>query len=333
MRSRPVGLLVVQARALRRFWYPVARVDVLADGPVARRLLGVDLVVWSSAPGRVAAAYDRCPHRDARLSAGAVEECRLVCAYHNWAFGDDGRAVHIPQLGPGRPVPSRARLETYACAERYGWAWVALDEPVAPIPDVPEFGAEGWRAVHEPESWWRCSAPHLVDNNLDPAHIPIVHRASFGVSDRPEVPVAEVHRTATGLSSSYEVPVAEAPGLVGSTVRTTTTLVHAPFVVVVGIDYPNGVRHRIVKACTPVDDHTTHQLQVVLRTDTEDEVSAAAITDFDGRVWDEDRRVLETTWPDFQLDVEANVHLKIDRTSIEYRRLLAEVVDGRFPVH
>ena len=326
---------MTQAPALRRFWYPVARMDALVDGPVARRLLGVDLVVWSSAPGRVAAAFDRCPHRDARLSAGAVEECRLVCAYHHWAFGDDGRAFHIPQLGDGRPVPPKARLETYDCVERHGLAWVALDEPVAPIPEIPELdpgtATEAWRMVHEPETWWGCSAPHLVDNNLDPAHIPIVHRASFGISGQPEVPVPEVWRTPTGLASSYEVPVADAPGGVGQTVRRTTTLVHGPFFVVVGIDYPDGVRHRILKACTPVDDHTTHQLQIVLRTDTEDDVSSATIREFDARVWEEDRRVLESTWPDFHLDVNANVHLKIDRTSIEYRRLLTEIVDGRFP--
>ena len=60
------GTLVTDIPRLRAFWYPVAQLDGLSDGPVHRRLLGVDLVVWSPQPGEVRAAPDRCPHRDAQ---------------------------------------------------------------------------------------------------------------------------------------------------------------------------------------------------------------------------------------------------------------------------
>lgn len=317
--------------AFRSFWYPVARSDALASGPVARHLLGVELVVWSSAPGIVSAAPNRCPHRDARLSTGWMEDCGLVCPYHGWAFGEDGSPTRIPQLGVAAAFPPRATLQTFRAAERYGWIWVALDEPVLPIPDIPEIDEMGWRVVSEPESDWDCTALHLIDNNIDPAHIAYVHRASFGTPARPEVPVADVERGPAGLRLGYEVPVESRPGEVGSTVRSTRNQLHGPFLMLNRITYPDGVVHLMVKACTPATATTTHQLQLVVRNDGEADRPAADIVAFDAQVWEEDKEVLEHCWTDFRLDLVDNVHLKTDRASIEYRRWVADVVEGRWP--
>lgn len=333
-RSGP--LRVTAEPRLRAFWYPVATVDAVTDRPVARTLLGVELVLWR-AGGTVHAARDRCPHRDARLSLGWLDGCSLVCPYHGWEYDPAGRATRVPQLPPGAALAPRAALDVVRATVRYGWVWVCLDdEPVLPIPDIPELaglpddgeaGAEnGWRVVSEPESVWRCPAATLLDNNLDPGHIAFVHRGSFGTPDTPEVPVADVARSATGLTSGYEIGVRSRPGEVGGTVRRTTVAVHGPFLGVFRIDYPDGLRHVMVKACTPVDDATTRQLQLVARNDTEADRPAADIVAFDAGVWEEDRRVLEHLVDGFRLDLVANVHLRTDRTSIEYRRLLADIV-------
>lgn len=316
--------------AFRAFWYPVARADALASGPIARHLLGVELVLWSPAPGIVSAAPNRCPHRDARLSTGWMEECGLVCPYHGWAFGEDGAPTRIPQLGTAGAFPPRATLETFRAAERYGWIWVALEEPALPIPDIPEIDELGWRVVSEPESEWDCTALHLIDNNIDPGHIAYVHRASFGTPARPEVPVADVDRVASGLRLGYEVAVESRPGEVGSTVRSTRNQLHGPFLMLNRITYPDGVVHLMVKACTPETATTTRQLQLVVRSDAEEDRPAADIIAFDAQVWAEDRAVLEHCWTDFRLDLVDNVHLKTDRASIEYRRWLADIVDGRW---
>ncbi len=314
---------------MRRYWYPVARADAVDGHPVARTLLGVGLVLWRAGDSPVLAAVDRCPHRDARLSLGWVDGCALVCPYHGWEYGADGRATRIPQLADGAPLPPRAALETVAVAERYGWVWVCLAaDPIAPVPSVAEFGAPGWRAVAEPESEWACPAPVLVDNNLDPGHIAFVHRGSFGSPAVPDVPVADVESTATGLRSRYAVPVQSRPGESTTTVRMTTTDLHGPLLAVIRIDYPDGLVHIMIKSCTPVDDEHTRQLQVVLRNDTEYERPAADIVAFDAQVWEEDKAVLEHCVAGFQLELAANVHLKTDRPSIEYRRLLARVVAG-----
>ena len=314
----------------RHFWYPVARADALGTAPIARHLLGEELVIWSPAPGIVSAAVDRCPHRDARLSTGWLDDsCGLVCPYHGWVFGEDGAPTSIPQLPDASAYPSKATLTTYRAVERYGWIWVALAEPYLPIPDIAQIDDGGWRVVDEPESDWACTSAHLVDNNIDPAHIAYVHRASFGTPERPEVPVADVRRTGTGISVGYQVDVESRPGEVGGTTRTTRTLLHGPFLMQIHITYPDGLEHMMIKACTPSTDSTVHQLQMVIRNDDEAQRPAADIIAFDDQVWHEDKAVLEHCWTDFRTDLTGNVHLKTDRASIEYRRWLGELMaDG-----
>jgi phenylpropionate dioxygenase-like ring-hydroxylating dioxygenase large terminal subunit len=284
--AAPRPLKVTVEPELRRYWYPVARSDAVSDSPVARRLLGVDLVLWRLPAGDVGAAVDRCPHRDARLSAGWVDGCSLVCPYHGWEYALDGKALRVPQADAGTPIPPRAVLDTVLVAERFGWVWVCLDpHPAAPLPTVDQYAADGWRSIQEPESLWNCPAPVLLDNNLDPAHIAFVHRESFGTPETPQVPVADVERTLFGLRSTYQVPVAARPGDLGSTVRNTTTDVYGPALALLRIDYPDGLTHLMLKACTPIDDTTTRQLQVVLRNDTEADRPAADIVAFDALVW------------------------------------------------
>lgn len=323
-------LKITDHAAFRRFWYPIARGDALVAGElVPRRLLGVDLVLWRGEDGALSAAVDRCPHRDARLSVGWVDGCRIVCPYHGWEYGSDGRCDRIPQLDEGSPLPPQARLESVQVQERYGWVWACLDDdPALPIPDIPEASDRQWRTVHEPESEWRCPATLLIENNIDPAHIAFVHKESFGTPLEPKVPIADVERGPTGMTSAYEVPVQGRPGEMSATVRTTTTRLHGPVLALIRIVYPDGLEHLMVKACTPVDDTETRQLQQVLRNDTEDDRPAQDIIDFDAGVWEEDKLVLETAHHDWYLELTANVHVRVDRPSIEYRRFIADVVDG-----
>jgi phenylpropionate dioxygenase-like ring-hydroxylating dioxygenase large terminal subunit len=72
-------------------WHVVAQSRDMPDGKVIGcRLLGEDLVTWRS-PGGVRVWRDLCIHRASRLSLGSVEGGCLVCPYHSWGYGSDGR--------------------------------------------------------------------------------------------------------------------------------------------------------------------------------------------------------------------------------------------------
>ena len=90
---------------------------------------GRALVVWMGADDRPAVLDDRCPHGDARLSAGYVVGGRIVCPHHMWAFGPGGHA-DVPGGGQhGMQCMARA----YRCWVSGGQVWTAL-EPYWPDP-------------------------------------------------------------------------------------------------------------------------------------------------------------------------------------------------------
>jgi phenylpropionate dioxygenase-like ring-hydroxylating dioxygenase large terminal subunit len=328
--STPTTLNYCEEPILRRFWYPVAMSAAVTDAPLARTLLGTALVVWRPAAGEAAsAALDRCPHRDSALSIGWLDGGNLVCPYHGWQFAPCGKAAHIPQLAEGLPVPPRAQLDTVQCTERYGWVWACLtDDPIVAIPEIPEYEDENWRRVPEFDWLYDCSAAHIVENNVDPAHIAFVHRESFGTPANARVESPEVSRTSFGIELRSTNKVQARPGEETPTVRSTLTQVWAPFMQVIKITYPDGVGHIMLKASTPIDNGTTRLLQTVLRTDSEAERPAADIITFDEKVQDEDRFVLDRIVDPYPLDIRKNVHLACDKGSIELRRMYGELLAG-----
>ena len=79
-------------------WFVVAECTDVGRHPVAVRVLGRPYVLWRDADGRARGGPDRCPHREAPLSAGFVHEGCLVCPYHGWTFDGDGTCVSIPSI-------------------------------------------------------------------------------------------------------------------------------------------------------------------------------------------------------------------------------------------
>ena len=117
------------SQALANAWHAVALSADLAPGPLARRLLGQPYVLWRSPEGMAVALPDRCPHREAPLSAGCIVEGRLACRYHGWRFNTQGQCVHIPSAGPDATIPPKAHLPTLHTTEQYGLIWLCPDQP------------------------------------------------------------------------------------------------------------------------------------------------------------------------------------------------------------
>ena len=62
-----------------------------------------------SVGGALRAMSDLCVHRGTALSLGWVQGDELVCAYHGWRYGADGRCVAIPQKEDPTAVPVNRR--------------------------------------------------------------------------------------------------------------------------------------------------------------------------------------------------------------------------------
>ena len=147
-------MLTSRQPVFRKFWHAVMPLSRLESGtPQPFTLLGEAIVLFLDADGRPAALKDRCCHRTAKLSKGRCVDGALECGYHGWTYDGGGRVIRIPQYEAERPIPPDYCTPAYRCVARHGYAWVALvapgDEPLAPIPDMPEFGAPGWRTIFQ----------------------------------------------------------------------------------------------------------------------------------------------------------------------------------------
>jgi phenylpropionate dioxygenase-like ring-hydroxylating dioxygenase large terminal subunit len=331
-------MLVTRQKVLRRFWYPVMPAGALPAGrPVPFRLLGQDIVLWRGRGGAPAALADRCPHRGAKLSAGFIDEAlpdgpALACGYHGWAYGADGRCVKVPQAHePLRGMKGGAAA--HHAAESYGWVWVALAEPLAPIPEIPEAADPRFRRIDEFHEPWAVAGLRIMENSFDTAHFSYVHAATFGIPEDPKPAPSTIEHTEWGFVMRSEAPVSNrgiSKQLVGTDAEKTVRIIEGrwflPFFRASRIDYPTGLTHILCTGATPIDDRNSMICQWVYRSDTEADAPAEKVIAFDRAVTTEDRTVLETTTFDVPLAMGAELHMPADKPGIEMRRRFAALL-------
>lgn len=180
---------------VRDAWYAAAAAEELGgERPLARRLLGERFVLWRTSDGTAAALRDRCPHRSAPLSMGAVRGDTIECPYHGMAFDGRGHCVRVP--GQDR-IPSNAVVRSLPVVERYGLVFVWPGDPAradeAQLLDIPQFGVAGWGLSRGYAHWQACWL-NIIDNLVDPAHTSFVHQRTIGNAAAEEVSVAAEER-------------------------------------------------------------------------------------------------------------------------------------------
>ncbi len=339
-------MLVTRQRAFRKYWHAAMPLADLAQGPKPFRLLGEDLVLFLDEQGQPAALRDRCCHRTAKLSKGrcidaqgvACGQGRLQCGYHGWTYDRGGQVVWIPQYDASRPIPPDYRTTAYRCTARYGYAWVALEEPQAPIPEVPEFGAPGWRTIFQFHEVWHTSPMRALENSFDNSHFSFVHRATFGVAAQPVPSKYEIVENDSGFYAETVVAAANPPAFQRIsgvsepiTTRHMRNAYFLPFSRRLDIEYPSGVRHVIINCFTPIDDGRMQLCQWLFRNDTEEDCPAQLLIDFDAAITREDKDILESTDPDAVVDLRrrgVEYSMDSDRPGILIRRKLMELLAG-----
>ena len=316
--------------ALRDAWYVVAREVELGGAPTSAKVLGTRIVVWRSPSGKVVAAPDRCPHREAPLSAGHVEGGCLVCPYHGWTYGEEGRCVRVPSAADGVPAPPRAHLQTYHCDVRYGLVWVCLGEPSDPIPTIEQETNPAFRRINTPVDVWQTSATRMTDNFLDVSHFPYVHVGTFGRAQDTHVPKVDLVELDHGwFGYCYAVHANNSDlGTLASgqksdvVARAMSTGFALPFNVRSTIRYETGLEHILLLLSTPIDDVTSYFTFVVWRND-DFSVSAEEIIRFDLAIGAEDKHMLEQLDGVLPLDQTTLVSVQADKCSVEWRRRLS----------
>jgi len=109
---------------------------------------------------------------------GQITDGNLECLYHGWQFNGAGACIKIPQLAPGAKIPKAACTHSYEVRESQGVIWVWLSEKTKgdpkKLPWFEHYAREGFQdisSIHELPYDYSI----LLENLLDPAHIPISH--------------------------------------------------------------------------------------------------------------------------------------------------------------
>jgi phenylpropionate dioxygenase-like ring-hydroxylating dioxygenase large terminal subunit len=309
---------------LQNEWHAVARSSELAVNVVrAARLMDCDLVLWRSERG-VHAWLDLCTHRGAKLSGGRVENACLACPYHGWQYDSTGRCVRIP-AHPGQTPPVRARATVYPVQERYGLIWVCLGSPREEIPEFSEWSDSSFRKVLAGPYLFRAHGPRVIENFLDVGHFPFVHAGFLGDTKHTEIADYQVDTSSDGIvAKNIRVWQPDPDGTgEGAEVRYTYKVLRpltAYFVKSHGQQL-----FSIFNCVTPVGERESLSWMIIAL-NYAPEIPEEQLRSYQDAVAGQDIPIVESQRPELlPLDLQAELHLRSDRTAIAYRQWLGKL--------
>jgi phenylpropionate dioxygenase-like ring-hydroxylating dioxygenase large terminal subunit len=302
-------------------WHPVARADVLASGrPLGVRLLGEDVVVWQ-AGATILAWQDLCIHRGTRLSLGKVSGNTIECPYHGWTYGSDGRCISIP-AHPDQTPPTKAVVRTYQATERYGLIWVSLGNRRGDLPPFPEWHDSAYRSMLCGPYPVNASGPRIVENFLDVGHFPFVHENILGSRDRPEIADYEAEILPEGVEArSVRLYQPDPYGTGVGDMVSYTYRVPRPLTAYLAKE-SDGPRFSLLLTITP-HETVSSTAWMVMAMNYGHETPAADLIGWQDTIFAQDLPILESQRPELlPLDLQAELHLRSDRTALAYRMWL-----------
>ena len=171
---------------IRNQWYVVLSSRQVKPGaPVGVTRLGEKLVFWRDQSGRVHALQDDCPHRGAALSGGKVVGDQIQCPFHGFEFNPDGRCTYLPAIGRDEPVPKQFLAHGYPTYEAHGLIFMFWGSPPSD-PGLPSFfdNLDNSFTFGEAIDPWQIHYSRVIENQLDVAHLPFIHRTTIGRGNR-----------------------------------------------------------------------------------------------------------------------------------------------------
>lgn len=212
-------------------WIPLAsKKGLYGLGPQRIRVMNLDLVVWHTQSDSKkdphnncewTAQVDACSHRLAPLSQGRVNpktNC-IECPYHGWQFSETGVVKCIPQLDESKTIESvqnneDSNVQTFPIHAVGDLLFVFLPSslhgevfPQSLLPEdyyphlAPQMASGSQVYVRD----LPYSFDFLVENFMDPAHIPFAHHKLQSTRDDGiPIEMAEINSNFTHVEVSFK---------------------------------------------------------------------------------------------------------------------------------
>jgi phenylpropionate dioxygenase-like ring-hydroxylating dioxygenase large terminal subunit len=304
-------------------WHVVAYAPDLQEGkPTPVRLLEEDLVLWRVGD-KVHAWRDLCLHRGTRLSLGKVEDRALVCPYHGWTYNEAGQCIRFPAHPDQRP-PATAHAIVYKVQQKYDWVWVTLGNPTHDIAEFPQWKNNSFRKVHCGPYAIEASGPRAIENFLDVTHFPYVHQGLLGDPDHPEVNDYQAEITTDGVIArdiSVWQPDPDGTGRGASVTYTYKVLRPLTAYFIKTSQGPNFAMYFTIMPVT--ERKSIAWMHVAM---DYGDLSDGQVRQFQDEIIKQDIPIVESQRPELlPLDLQAELHLRSDRTAIAYRKWLKDL--------
>jgi phenylpropionate dioxygenase-like ring-hydroxylating dioxygenase large terminal subunit len=199
--------------------------------------------------------------------------------------------------------------------------WVTLGHGATEIPTFELLQNPAYHVVMAGPYRVKASGPRIIENFLDVGHFPFVHEGTLGDRARPEIEdytarIDEGGVVATGVRVFQPDPYGTGRG---STVDYTYRA-HRPL----SASFIKHGEHSfgMMLSVTPHDlVDSTAWMWMAMNYEPE-----ASIVEFQDRIFAQDRPILESQRPELlPVDLQAELHLRSDRTAIAYRKWLREL--------
>ena len=174
-----------------REWLCVGRSSGLANPGdyVTCDLAGQPVVVLRDREGQIRAFSNVCLHRMSTLLEGSGNARVIVCPYHAWTYGLDGKLRGAPFMAQTTGFCKHDyALPEIRCEEWLGWIYITLDRDRPAV--ASELGAlermiapyrmenyvECFRETHVWDTNWKV----LAENFMESYHLPVCHANTVG---------------------------------------------------------------------------------------------------------------------------------------------------------
>jgi 3-ketosteroid 9alpha-monooxygenase subunit A len=228
-----------------RGWFLIGGSEDFVSGEVRPlKYFAKELVAYRGDDNKVVVLDAFCPHMGAHLGyGGQVEGNTLRCPFHAWRFDGSGQCIEIPYA---KKIPEKACTTSWLTHEVSGlvfiWHCPQGSQPHYFIPEMPEFGKDGWTGWNLNRIEIKTQPREIIENVADSAHFLYVHKMQEMISFEN---IYEAH-TATQLMHGR--------GPAGD-VKTRATYYGPAF------QYTwmtSMAETRLVNTNTPIDEHSVH---------------------------------------------------------------------------
>lgn len=175
----------------RQDWFCVGRAEALKEPGdyTTLDLAGQPIMVLRDGKGELRAQSNVCLHRMSTLLHGSGNTKSIVCPYHAWTYGLDGKLRGAPAMTLNESFDkSKYCLPQVRCEEWLGWIMISLDPDAAPVseglkevlPLIENYEMQSYSQTFFETHTWDTNWKILAENFMESYHLPVCHAGTIG---------------------------------------------------------------------------------------------------------------------------------------------------------